>query len=655
MRLVKIGLASLDPTVGALRSNTDQVIAVAREMAGARCAVGCFSEQVLSGYPAEDLVLWDGYVTRQWDELLRFAEATETFGYPSAFVVGLAVQLDGHVYNAAAVVCDGHIAGVVPKENLPTYGVFYERRTFSRGIAHHATELFGIPFGDLIFDAPFGCFAVEICEDLWAADGPMLRRAASGAELVINISASPWRRGVVEVRDELIATRAADHQCTVVYANQVGGQDALVFDGGGIINQNGRTLLAAPRWTPGWVHAVIDLERTNRMRAENTTWRAGAERYLAEHGPVCTVEVYGAPEPNDEAWPYPVPAERSPFVPADERPPSPLQRVLDDVVAAMKTGLGGYVDKTGAFRRLGVALSGGRDSALTACIATLYARDRFAHLDDERRAAEVRDFVQCFSMPTRYNTDTTRDLSRRLCDDLGLTLREIPIQDAFERELQATVSMLGGQPVTPLTLQNIQARIRGQRMWNWANSSGALWLQTGNMSEKAVGYTTVGGDLMGAYSLIGNMPKTMVIALLQYLAVRHGWSSLDDLLRTPASAELADDQEDERDLMPFPVLDACFALFAGDKLMPVDLYRALRARWTDDELSAMSPEYEPGQLRRWVKRFVRLFATSIFKWVQAPLAVHLGTLDLDRERALQLPVVTSLEWLDLDALDDLPD
>jgi NAD+ synthase (glutamine-hydrolysing) len=313
----------------------------------------------------------------------------------------------------------------------------------------------------------------------------------------------------------------------------------------------------------------------------------------------------------------------------------------------MKTGLAGYFEKTGAFERVGVALSGGKDSALTLLVAWLYARDR---------GLDPKDFIHCFSMPTRFNTETTKGIARKLAEELGVSFREISIEEAFAREVEAAKAMLPKeQALSSLTLQNIQARIRGMRMWNWANASRGMWLQTGNMSEKAVGYTTVGGDLMGAYSLLGNLPKTIVIRLLHYLHQKEGIDSLEELLKTKASAELEENQEDERDLMPFPVLDACFALFAGEKMMPVELYQALRAMWTDDELQAMRPDYRPGMLKEWVKRFCRLFVGSIFKWVQAPQSVHLGILDLDRERALQLPVVQSSEWLEIDEIDSLPD
>jgi NAD+ synthase (glutamine-hydrolysing) len=249
-------------------------------------------------------------------------------------------------------------------------------------------------------------------------------------------------------------------------------------------------------------------------------------------------------------------------------------------------------------------------------------------------------------MPTQYNSNATKDIARLVCEELGVGFKELPIEDAFTREVEAAQAMLPtGKTLDRLTIQNIQARIRGMRMWNWSNSARGLWLQTGNMSEKAVGYTTIGGDLMGGYALLGNMPKTVVNGLLAYLQTRYGWQSLKLLLQTAASAELAEDQEDERDLMPFAVLDACFELFAGEKLLPDEMYARLRARFTDDDLRALHPAYTDGMLRQWMERFLNLFMHSIYKWVQAPQAVHLYPLDLDRERALQLPVIQSQEWL----------
>jgi NAD+ synthase (glutamine-hydrolysing) len=646
MRLLKVGLVNLNPTVGAIHQNLEKMIRVAGETAKAKCGLAAFTEQVIPGYPTEDLVQWPGFVSAQWRALREFAEATGKLPFPTVFTVGLTVADRGLLYNSVAVVAGGKVLGIVPKENLPNYDVFYERRVFALGIPHMVSTIDSVPFGDLLFRFPFGTLAVEVCEDLWVPDGPALRRSASGAEIVVNVSASPFRGGVVETRKELIATRAADHEVTFVYVNQFGGQDSLVFDGGGYVNQNGRMVFEADRWREGWASVVVDVDRTRRRRGENTTFRAHAEAYLEANQPVAVIE---APLPGyeAEALDYPSPEGKSFFLPAPGPLVSPQVLWYEDLISAMKTGLAGYFEKTGAFERLGIALSGGKDSALTLLIAWLYARDR---------GADLKDFIHCFSMPTRFNSETTKGIARKLAEELGVSFWEVPIEEAFEREVKATQAMLApGQEVPPLTRQNIQARIRGMRMWNWANASRGMWLQTGNMSERAVGYTTVGGDLMGAYSLLGNLPKTVVIRLVDYLREKHLFQSLEELMKTEASAELEENQEDERDLMPFPVLDACFALFAGEKMMPVELYRAIRAIWTDDELRKMRSDYRPGMLKEWVKRFCRLFVGSIFKWVQAPQTVHLGALDLDRERALQIPVVQSKEWLEIDAIDGVPD
>jgi NAD+ synthase (glutamine-hydrolysing) len=172
-------------------------------------------------------------------------------------------------------------------------------------------------------------------------------------------------------------------------------------------------------------------------------------------------------------------------------------------------------------------------------------------------------------------------------------------------------------------------------MWNWSNSAGGLFVQTGNMSEKAVGYTTVGGDLMGALAVIANVPKTVVMYLLDYLQDSTGLEGIRRVLEKPPGPELAENQVGEEELMPFPVLDACFYLFAGEKLLPREVALAL---------GVMFPETPDEKLKAYVDKFVRLFLQSIYKWVQSPLSLHIGNLDLERERALQLPVVTRPDW-----------
>ena len=635
MRLIRIGIANVNTTVGATRSNTDRLVDAAHRLAGDEVTVAAFSEQGIGGYPPEDLVQWRAFLASQRDELARFASATNELG--TVFVVGLTVPAGGQLFNVAAVVHGGEVLGFVPKEKLPTYNIFYEGRTFSRGSAGMALDADGIPLGDQIFGFDFGTLAVEVCEDVWSPDGPMRRRCYSGAELVVNISASPFRVGVVDTRREMLSTRSADNQSTLVYANAVGAQDGLIYDGGGYVLQNGRLELEAERFREGVTTAVVDLDRTVRLRHENTTWRLDCEEHLQDYEPVPTRTSSHA-TPRADSLPYPAPPERSFFLPPeDDRGRRPRSLVLDDLYDAVALGVRDYFTKTGAFSKLGIALSGGRDSLLTLMVAWRSVQMLTGHEDGDELRASVAELLHAFYMPSPHSTGGTRDAAQRICEELGVPLRTVPIDAAFERELEATSEMLGGDSPTEITRQNIQARIRAQRMWNWANSSGALFLQTGDMSEKAVGYTTIGGDLEGALAVIANIPKTVVVALLERLQERYGFEGIGMTLDTEPGPELADDQEAEEELMPFIVLDACLYLFAGEKLSSEEVARAL---------PAIFPEHPPEQLKAWARRFATLFTRSIYKWVQAPLSLHVGSLDLDRERALQLPVVQRNEWDD---------
>jgi NAD+ synthase (glutamine-hydrolysing) len=625
MRLIHIGVASVRTLVGATRANVDAALRLCGEMEAAGVTLGVLQEQLVGGYPPEDLIQWSTFVEAQWAELARFVAATADHG--CVYVVGLTVALEAHRYNAAAVVHRGRVLGVVPKEKLPTYNVFYEARTFSRGRPYLEEELpGGVPFGDLLFRFDWGVLGVEVCEDIWSPDGPMRRRVYSGAEVMANVSASPFRVGVLGTRREMIATRSADNQCVIAYANMVGGQDSLVFDGGGHICQNGRQLLEAPRFREGWAGEVVDLDRTVRLRAENTTWRDDALRHLAGERRVRVVAAAGAGADRSRLR-YPVPPGRSFFLPAPAPPRDGRADFCEELLAALALGVGDYFEKN-RFRQIGIALSGGRDSLLALLVADRTVRAL------GREPAQV---IRTFYMPTRFSSENTRRAAEQVARDVGVPFKIVSIEDAFERELEAARAMLGpGEEITPVTLQNIQARIRGARMWNWSNSTGGLFLQTGNMSEKAVGYTTVGGDLEGALSVISNVPKTLVIYLLDYLLELTGHEGIRLVLSHPAGPELAANQEGEKELMPFVILDACFALYAGEKLGPAEL---------EEALGSLFPELPPQTMRSHVSRFVKMFNQSIYKWVQSPLGLHVGNLDLDRERALQIPVVSSDEWL----------
>jgi NAD+ synthase (glutamine-hydrolysing) len=637
MRLVRIALASVNATVGACRSNVDRAIAVTHAAAKDGATVVALPEQVIGGYPPEDLVQWRAFIDAQRVELHRFASETAALGCAAA--IGLVVAHGANLYNAAALVFGGRVWGYIPKEKLPLYNVFYEARTLTRGTPGMAATLAdGAPFGDFVFDLELGAIALEVCEDAWSPDGPMRRRCYAGAELVINLSASPFRLGITETRREMIATRAADCQATVAYVNMVGANDGLVFDGGGYVAQNGRMLLDAPRFREGFASATVDLDRTRRLRSENTTWREDQAALTTASSQVSRIRVDAsdAARAGRKALSFPVPANRSFFLPESDAVKSPRDAFCEELLDALALGVGDYFEKNGCFKTIGVALSGGRDSLLVLAVARRFVDQRWAHLGAEERRAKAREILRAFFLPTRYSSPATYAAAEQAARDLDAPFVVESIDDAFARELDAVQAMLQpGEALTALARQNAQARVRSVRMWTWANAAAGLFLQTSNMSEKAVGYVTIGGDGEGALSVIANVPKTVVNYLLDWLYEKTHWEGIRLTLVKPASAELADDQEDERDLMPFPVLDACFALFAGEKMSPAEVAEAL---------CAVFPERDRAQLEAWATRFVRLFSASIYKWVQAPISLHVGNLDLERERALQLPVVQKGEW-----------
>ncbi|HXN31568.1 MAG TPA: NAD(+) synthase [Polyangiaceae bacterium] len=633
MRLVRVALASVNATVGACRSNVERSVTLARTAAADGATLVVLPEQVIGGYPPEDLVQWRAFVDAQREGLWRFAR--ETASLPCASAIGLVVARGSHLYNVAALVHGGRVWGFVPKEKLPLYNVFYEARTLARGTPGLYDTIEGVPFGDLIFDLDFGTISLEVCEDVWSPDGPMRRRSYAGAELVVNLSASPFRLGIAETRREMIATRAADCQVTVAYVNMVGGNDGLVFDGGGYVAQNGRMLLAAERFREGVEAVTFDLDRTRRLRTENTTWREDQATFAGLAAKPSRVRV-DAPTGGRAALTYPVPPNRSFFLPVDLHPKRPRDAFCEELLDALALGVGDYFEKTGCFKTIGVALSGGRDSLLVLAIARRWIDSRWGHLTDGDRKAKARDTLRAFYMPTRYSSAETRAAAEQVARELDAPLAIVSVDDAFARELDAVEKMLQpGEELTALARQNVQARVRAERMWTWANCAGGLFLQTSNMSEKAVGYVTIGGDGEGALSVIANVPKTVVNYLLDWLYDKTHSEGIRLTLLKPATAELAEDQEDERELMPFPVLDACFALFAGERMAPAEVALAL---------GSVFPEHPRVCLDDWVTRFVRLFGASIYKWVQAPISLHVGNLDLERERALQLPVVQKGEW-----------
>ncbi|MCC6794655.1 MAG: NAD(+) synthase [Candidatus Hydrogenedentes bacterium] len=636
MRLVRIGVAAVSVKVGDFSGNAARLKAVIADAKRQKVNLLVTPELCISGYSLEDRVWWPEITRRSWDSLLVLAKACK--GITAFF--GLPVRVDSLVYNAAALVHDGKVRGLILKRHLPTYSIFYEGRNYTSW-AEGVTEINGVPAGDLVFDLPFGKVSAEICEDLWSTNSPAGPRARAGAEIICNPSGSPFTPLKNEHRRKLIMGASSGFQCVYAYSNILGLDNSrLVFDGGGIIATPDGSVVEGPLlskkyWT--LTTSVVDLDDVSRQRGENTTWRLDVARTNGKNGVVtidardgkfitASVKDYAAQLPNDF------------YVPGASWTMNDSTKYLDELFDALVLGLRDYFEKVGAFEKYLVALSGGRDSALCLLLA-VHAATALREGKDTKTHSERVASVYLPNKP--FSSKGTEDAARALAHELGVPFHVVSISEESEIALKKAAEMTGSpKKISALAKQNLQARVRGNMMLNWANSENALLLVTSNLSEAAVGYTTTGGDNQGGYSPIANVPKTLVTRLVEHIAQRDGIKSIQKVLDIPPSAELGPDQQDEKDLMPYVVLDDLLFLFARRRMSLPDCWRVLVYR---------HPKHKPEQLRAWTTRFGKLFVYNQWKREQLPVTMKVLDLDLDPKSGFRFPVTQSID----DELRDL--
>lgn len=564
MTRLRVAMCQLDPTVGDLDANAARIIDALQQADDAGCDLAAFPELAITGYPPEDLVLKPGFVADNRAALDKVAAASGR----CAAVVGF-IDEDSDLYNAAAICAFGEIKGVYHKQELPNYSVFDEKRYFARG--RGATQLWsigGVRVG------------VSICEDAWSPTGPIAAQGAAGAELVVNINGSPFYADRVLERRQMLATRAADASVHLVYVNQVGGQDELVFDGGSMVfDAGGRLVAALPQFREEV--AVVDLEVRPVFR----------KRLLDPRGRTATTPLPTAPITAEARQPTGAPHVAAPM--------AELLGPEEEVYRALVLGTRDYVDKNG-FSEVVIGLSGGIDSSLVAVVAA-------DALGAER--------VHGVAMPSRYSSDHSitdaEDLARRL----GIELRTIPIEPAHAAFVDMLAPSFAGRP-EDLTEENLQSRIRGILLMALSNKMGWLVLTTGNKSEAAVGYSTLYGDTAGGFAVIKDVPKTLVYRLCQ-------WRNRNDevippaVLTKPPSAELRPDQRDDQSLPPYDVLDPILEAYVEADMTAGELVAA----GCDEEL---------------VRRLVRMVDLAEYKRRQTPPGVRVTPKAFGKDRRVPI-------------------
>lgn len=570
MRRLRIGLAQINTTVGDLRGNVDRILAGIQRARKHQVDMVVFPELSIPGYPPEDLLLKPSFIEANrasLDELLP-----HTLGLTA--VVGF-VDVDSDIYNAAAVLHDGRLAGVYHKSLLPNYAVFDEVRYFKAGEGFPLFELDGVVFG------------VSVCEDIWYPTGPPEEQAAVGAELLVNISASPYHLGKIQDRERMLATRATDNVAVVAFCNQVGGQDELIFDGSSvIINERGQVVARGQAFAEDFVVADLDMRSVFRQRLHDPRRRKGelAHRYRPD-----SVQRVRLPYTASSTSRLPV----TPVV-------SPLPSRLEEVYQALLLGTRDYVQKNG-FQKVVIGLSGGVDSSLVATIAV------------DALGAEN---VVGVSMPSRYSSDHSLEDAEELAEALGIRYMRIGIGPAFQAYLEMLSEAFGGTE-SGVAEENLQARTRGNVLMALSNKFGWLVLTTGNKSEMAVGYATLYGDMAGGFAVIKDVPKTMVYELAAYRNHTPGPVIPERVLTKAPSAELRPNQKDSDSLPKYADLDPILHAYVEED-------RSLR------EMVAM------GFDEAIVRQVVRMVDHNEYKRRQSPPGVRITARAFGKDRRLPI-------------------
>ena len=505
---IRIALAQINPVVGDLAGNVARINRAVADARQARADLVVLPELAVCGYPPEDLLLRRRFLhdcRDALDEIIpHTAGITALVGFPDTD--------EGTAYNAAALLHDGRIVGACHKVELPNYSVFDEQRYFRPGADSFVFELAGARL------------IATICEDVWVRDGAVVRAAAdSGASIALNLSGSPFYAGKLACRHEVLSRFARDTRTTVCYANLVGGQDELVFDGGSlVVSPTGEVLARAKRFEEDLL--LVDLS-------------------TATPPP-------DAPEPRLRLQTAAA-AGRQPIAPTL----APELSRIEEVHAALVLGTRDYIRKNG-FKKALLGLSGGIDSSLAAAIAV------------EALGAEN---VVGVTMPSMYTSGETLCDAERLAANLGTQLHTIPIKGIYDAYLADLAGPLGHGP-PGVELENLQARIRGNLLMALSNKFGWIVLTTGNKSEVAVGYCTLYGDTAGGFAVIKDVPKTLVYELSRHINDVAGRELIpESVLVRPPSAELRPGQKDQDSLPPYDTLDPILAAYVEEDLAPDDI------------------------------------------------------------------------------------
>ena len=525
-RTFRLALAQINPTVGDIAGNTAKILDYLERAREAQADLVAFPELAITGYPPEDLLFKRSFLTDNVAAMEKVAAASQGIAVVLGYVHIVSLERQSEevgpqVTNAAALCSGGKLIDTYHKIFLPNYGVFDEQRYFQKGSECPVYTIGGVAVG------------VNICEDIWYPVGPTTVQCQAGAELIVNINASPFHAGKCAFREDMIAQRASENSLTVAYVNTVGGQDELVFDGGSIICDPAGGLVARG---PAFQESLLITDLSFPSQAKENPANAGAGVGTPK---TMTVSEAGAEIKSS--------LEAQTILDAMNGP--------EEIYRALVMGTGDYLRKSGFTRAL-IGLSGGVDSALTATVAV---------------DALGKENVVGITMPSRYSSEGSISDSKKLADNLGLDLWEVPIEPAHQAFTDMLAEQFKGTEAN-VAEENVQARVRGNVLMTVSNKFGWIVLTTGNKSEMAMGYATLYGDMAGGFAVLKDVPKTTVYELCRWRNQQGvGFGTMDDvipvaILDKPPSAELREDQLDADSLPDYEVLDPVVEAYVEDDL-----------------------------------------------------------------------------------------
>ena len=674
MNHIRLAAAAVNQTPMAWDANSRHIRAALAAARDAGVGILCLPELCITGYGCEDMYFSAGVQATALEMLQELVPDTK--GLIACF--GLPVFYEGAVYNAAALACDGHLLGLAAKQHLAGDGIHYEPRWFRRWPAGvvGSIEIGGeeFPIGDLLFDCGGVRIGFEICRDAWVADRTGARLAQRGADVLLNPSASHFAFAKQQIRERFVLEGSRAFCVSYAYANLLGNEAGrAIYDGGTLIATGGKMLARGPRFSfADWLltTAIIDVDCTRRAKAESfpdATPRTATSREMEmvaaefEYGNVS--EPMGAVQMLSGVCSGSNKACQVPGHPAWET--GDYQKE-EEFSRAVSLALFDYLRKSRA-QSFVVSLSGGADSSTVAVLVHLLVQlggrelgfDKLAaklsHVStladalstDLAVGAQARKLVQrlltCVYQSTRNSGSQTLHAAETVAEAVGAEFFEWDVNDMVDAYVR-TVSTATGHELTwdrdDVALQNIQARARGPGIWLLANLRNALLLTTSNRSEAAVGYATMDGDTCGGLAPIAGIDKAFLLDWLKWMETTGpagigplpALSVVTSLRPTAELRPAAADQTDEDDLMPYRVLDAIERAAIRDKLLPIEVFEAVRPQF---------PKYDARQMGTWVERFFRLWCRNQWKRERYAPSFHLDDENLDPKTWCRFPILNS--------------